>query len=455
LIEKMIVFDIETDGLYDTVSRFHCIVWYDVLSRESGYSTALSEALRVLEGETVIGHNIIRYDLPVLEKLSGKKITPKKVIDTLGVSWYLDNHRPKHGLESYGIEYNIPKVEIGDWENLTPDDYYRRCATDVEINTRLWDNQVRYLEELYGDVGISKILNYITFKLECARDQELNPIGLDYHRCKELLDKLKVEAEDKKCRLAESMPMVTTYKTVKRPKITHKLDGTLSKHGEMWFNLLKENGLPPTHTEPFKVADGQEKPNPSSTPQIKSWLYSLGWKPKTFKYVKDKKTGKERAVEQVRNDGELCESVIELKDKEPNLEYLEGLTVLEHRIGMLEGFLSCAIEVSGEYYLRAEIEGFTNTMRFKHRKPLVNLPGVDKPYGEEIRSLLVAPRGKKIVGADMVSLESTTKRHYIYPIDPDYADEMSQPGFDEHVNLAVHAGALTEEEERYYIENNT
>mgnify|MGYP002878897845 CR=1 FL=1 len=61
---------------------------------------------------------------------------------------------------------------------------------------------------------------------------------------------------------------------------------------------------------------------------------------------------------------------------------------------------------------------------------MVNLPGVDRPWGKEIRGCLTAPTGYVLCGADMTSLEDTTKRHYMQPYDPDYVHEMSQAGFD-------------------------
>ena len=86
-------------------------------------------------------------------------------------------------------------------------------------------------------------------------------------------------------------------------------------------------------------------------------------------------------------------------------------------------------------------------------KPLVNLPGVDKPWGKEIRGCLIAPEGYTLCGSDMVSLEDTTKRHYMQPLDPDYVAEMSLDGFDPHLSLAVFAGAITQAEYDFYVEN--
>jgi DNA polymerase I-like protein with 3'-5' exonuclease and polymerase domains len=132
------------------------------------------------------------------------------------------------------------------------------------------------------------------------------------------------------------------------------------------------------------------------------------------------------------------------------VQVLDGLTVLQHRLGILKGFLEC--ERDG--YVKAEIAGLTNTLRFRHQKPLVNLPGVDKPWGMEIRGCLTAPDGYLLCGADMTSLEDTTKRHYMHPYDPDYVAEMSQSGFDPHLDLAKHAGAVTQSDIDEYNKGN-
>jgi len=149
-------------------------------------------------------------------------------------------------------------------------------------------------------------------------------------------------------------------------------------------------------------------------------------------------TQSERAIPQVRKEGELTESVKLLAEKNPEVQVLEGLTVMQHRLGIFQGFLDC--EKNG--YVMAEIDGLTNTLRFKHKKPLVNLPGVDRPWGKEIRGCLTAPTGYVLCGADMTSLEDTTKRHYMQPYDPKYVHEMSQEGFDPHLDLAKHAGFI-------------
>lgn len=319
-----------------------------------------------------------------------------------------------------------------------------------------------------------RFIRYLEFKMDCAAYQEQNPVGLDYGKVCRHIDELEVLQEEKVEALKAVMPKVPKIKKKSKPKNCFKKDGTHSTHGEAWFKLLREKKLPPTWNKEVEVVSHYEDPNPNSTDQVKSWLYELGWKPSTYKYVRES-DGSERKIEQVRKDGELSPCVVKLKDKAPEVEILEGLTIIQHRLGIFKGFKECAIpeecsECSGTgawvtdreqtwepcpkckgkgkgvrgYRIKAEIGGLTNTLRFKHKKPLVNLPGVDKPWGHEIRSCLIATPGNELVGADMVSLESTTKRHYITPHDPDYANMMSQEGFDEHLDLAIHAGALTE-----------
>ena len=46
----------------------------------------------------------------------------------------------------------------------------------------------------------------------------------------------------------------------------------------------------------------------------------------------------------------------------------------------------------------------------------------------------------------MTSLEDTTKRHYMKPLDPDYIEEMSREGFDPHLDLCKFAGEITQDD---------
>lgn len=441
----MKVFDIEADGLLDTVTKIHCLSYTD---NGKDYHTIFDYEGMVkffTEEKLLVGHNIIRYDLRAVFKILGVK--PKaKVYDTLAMSWVFEPSRSAHGLESWGEDFGVPKPKIDDWENLTPEEYQHRCEEDVKINWKLWQKLIRKAKLIYDDrESLDKFLQYLSFKMETAAKAEDSGWKVNLDLVKECIETITKLQEEKVEELRQHMPMNKKFTTKKFPKNPLKKDGSISAQGQKWKDLLKENRLPSNYRGDIKVLKELEPANPGSSDQVKAWLFSLGWEPCTFDYKKND-DGSERAVPQVRKDGELTPSVKLLIEKNPGVEILDGLTVLQHRLSIFKGFLEC--QVDG--YLKAEVNGLTNTLRFKHKKPLVNLPGVDKPWGKEIRGALTAPDGYTLCGADMVSLESTTKRHYLYPYDPDYVEEMSQPGFDEHLDLAVKAGYLEPDDYRFY-----
>ena len=436
----MTVFDIETNGFLDVMTKIHVLAYQREDMEEPVFTHDYDEMRKFfLTEDVVIGHNIIRFDNPAIEKLLGIKVNCQ-VIDTLGLSWYLNHERDRHGLEWYGEDYGIPKPKVVDWDSLTPEDYAHRCVEDVKINMRLWKNLNYKLGKLYSDeAGKQRLISYLNFKLECAALQEQMGWKLDVEKATRYAGQLTVMKEDKTHQLAQIMPKKINYKKVSRPKLMYKKDGSLSSRGEAWLDLLNQNGQRET-TQTINVIASTEVANPGSTDQVKDWLWSLGWQPETYKFTRNKETGEEKMIPQVRKDGELCNSVKKLIEVDSSVEVLEGLTVLTHRLGIFTGFL----ESHRDCYLRASIAGLTNTLRFKHMKPLVNLPGVDKVWGKEIRECLIAPDGYTLCGADMVSLEDTTKRHYMKPLDPDYVAEMSKEGFDPHLDLAKHAGVITQ-----------
>ena len=438
----MWVFDIETDGLLDEMTKIHVLSYScdgkDIIS--TGDYDEMREFFAT--HHYLIGHNIIRFDIPAVEKILGIKVNAK-LVDTLALSWYLNFGRPKHGLESYGEDYGVPKPVIKDWNTLTYEEYAHRCSEDVKINSRLWRDIWHKLNKLYQDEGeMDRFIQYLSFKMDCAREQEALRWKLDVERTQAAYDEIMALKQEKEEQLADAMPrrILTAIRT--KPKVMYKKDGNLSSHGERWTALCAENKMP-ISAEQMTVVVGDELANPNSNDQVKDWLYSLGWNPRTWKFLRDKVTGDERKIEQVRKDGELCESVLDLSDVDPAVGILDGLTVLTHRAGILKSFLE---NVSDDGYLKAEVAGFTNTLRFRHAKPLVNLPSVDKPYGDVIRGVLTCPEGYTLCGADMTSLEDTTKRHYMKPLDPDYVLEMSREGFDPHLDLAKFAGDVTQED---------
>jgi len=432
------VFDIETDGL--NASKIHVLSWMDNNGEVQHTHDYVAMRIFFEEADILIGHNIIRFDIPQVEKVLGVKVKAK-LVDTLALSWYLNFDRGSHGLEGYGVDYGVPKPVIKDWNTLTPEEYAHRCNEDVKINARLWRDLRGKLNKLYPEQDeLWRLIDYLTFKLDCAAEQEALQWKLDVTKASNLLQEWEALKADKTDALAQVMPRVQNYTIRNRPKVYQRQDGSLSAHGAKWEELCKEHKVPTT-TQALKVKVGEERANPNSVQQVKDWLFMLGWQPRTFKFMREA-DGSTRKLEQIRKDGELCQSVRDLVEREPAIGLLDGLTVLSHRIGVIKGLL----ESENDGYVQATVAGLTNTFRFRHARPCVNLPSVDRQYGKEIRGCLTSPEGYTLCGADMTSLEDTTKRHYMKPLDPEYVEEMSKDGFDPHLDLAKHAGVVTQQD---------
>ena len=286
-----------------------------------------------------------------------------------------------------------------------------------------------------------RYIEYLNFKMQCAADQERLKWKVDVPKAEALLETLEAIEKEKHTELVKAMPKKAILKAVNRPKVMYKKDGTLSSHGATFEEKRKAN-CQPEDVQTFNVIDGYEDGNPGSHVQVKDWLYSLGWQPCTFDYKREP-NGDTRTIPQVREDGELTESVVRLADVDPAVKVLEGLSIVQHRIGVVKSFLKA---LDSEGYVFAGVHGLTNTLRFKHVKPLANLPGVDKAYGKEIRGLLIAPEGYVLCGSDMDSLEQNTKMHYMTDYDPEYVATQQTEDFDAHLDLAKFAGAVTEEQ---------
>jgi hypothetical protein len=311
-----------------------------------------------------------------------------------------------------------------------------------------------YLKDLYvKDEDIWRYVDYIAFKMYCSRLQEESGWAVDVPFAKAALDELLLEQSAKVVELSAAMPKVPIYKERMKPTRFYNKDGEYSKFAVDWIQFCTEQGLDPLEDreEPIKIVIGYEDPNPNSPEQVKAWLFSLGWKPQTFKQTKSKATGIVREVPQVNLDksGGICPSIKLLFAKEPRLEVLEGLSILNHRIGILKGILNNL----DHGVVMAQIQGLTNTLRFKHTT-VVNLPKVDKPYAASIRSSFKARENRILCGSDMASLEDRIKQHFIYPLDPDYVDSMNSEDFDPHLIVAMLAGMLTPKEVDNYDKKN-
>ena len=158
-----LVFDLETDGLLNDLTRVHCLGIHDLDTKQTfvfnyqGDQQPITKGVQMLEdAESVIGHNIIGYDLCVLRNLYSWFTAPS-AIDTLVISRVLHSdilfigqkrkwrHMPlqlygRHSLEAYGHRLGEYKGNFGkttDWKEWSQEmqDY---MIQDVVVTTKLW-----------------------------------------------------------------------------------------------------------------------------------------------------------------------------------------------------------------------------------------------------------------------------------------------------------------------------
>lgn len=461
MTKRLFCADVEADNLLDDATKIWCASYTELSKKmEATESSTLTEMHEIKElfenpNNILVMHNGVSYDGPVVEKILGAKVEAE-IVDTLYLSWYLYPRISKHGLAWWGEELGIAKPEIDDWESLSLKDYIHRCQEDVKIQVALWKQIWKHLMLLYNDPNECwHAIRHLNFKAKQAALAEKSKWKLDVDKCEEMsvfFDKRFTEAKDA---LEERMPDVPEYSKRKRPKKPYKVDGSLSKGGQNWVDIVEEYVDGEEYDNPIdydgevKVVKKMKAPNAGSSLQLKGWLGSLGWVPETFEFKRNKETNEVRKIPQVKNKdtGELCESIEKLIPIEPALEHLREMSIVKHRLGITNGFLK---NVDSRGYVIAAVQGLTNTLRFKH-KICVNLPSLRKPYGAEIRGLLIARSSKsELCGSDMSSLEDRTKQHYMWKYDPEYVTEMQRPDFDPHMDMAMAANMITQEQVSWY-----
>lgn len=159
-----LIFDLETDGLYDDVTRIHCLCIYDLEADETyvfndeGSQEPITRGIQMLEdADVIIGHNIIDFDIPVIRKIYAWFEPRGTIIDTLILSrlYHTDivasdykerpRHMPqklygRHSLEAHGYRLNEYKGEFcktADWKEWSPE-MEAYMQQDVKVTRKLW-----------------------------------------------------------------------------------------------------------------------------------------------------------------------------------------------------------------------------------------------------------------------------------------------------------------------------
>lgn len=150
---KLGITDIETNGLYFEVNKFHC-AWIinPITGERRGYRPNEFEqyCADLATYDVVIGHNIIDYDIPTIVKLSKGQFICPSVFDTLVLSRMLEPDRWQgHSLKSWGIALGLLKGDYGEQENawdVFSEDMFTYCERDVDVTLMLF----KHLCELAG-----------------------------------------------------------------------------------------------------------------------------------------------------------------------------------------------------------------------------------------------------------------------------------------------------------------
>ena len=303
------VFDIETDGLLDTLTKVHCLVLSEIATGEvfSFGPKDIETGVRMLmEADLICGHNIIKFDVEALKKVyPWFSVDESKVLDTLVLSRLIwsdvadkDYSRIRsgksampmklagsHSLEAWG--WRLGKWK-GDYAKVMADLYLDAChleglpkPSEEEVMRHVWANwsedmqsycetDVEVTLELYNLIQ-TKDYSEEAIKLEhevawiCAQ-QERNGFGFNVAAAEKLYHELtleRVQLEEELRSLFEPWQVPGKPKTYKRRTILKT--GQVVEAGETYT---------PMKTVVF---------NPGSRDHIADRLINVrGWKPTEF-----------------------------------------------------------------------------------------------------------------------------------------------------------------------------
>ena len=352
----MIYLDLEADGLNPT--RIWCVV-----TRENGVNTVHKDPgslRRALEGSvSVVGHNLIGYDLPVLKRLWGVSVAPERIVDTLVLSRLYDPSRAGgHSLKVWGELLGFPKGDHDDWSCLSTA-MIEYCERDTEVTEAVHKQLVRDM------AGFDQRSIDLEHKVQYAvQQQERNGWLLDQGLSYDLLATFK-----------ERMNEIEEELQEKFPPIVH----------ERWSEKTGK-----------RLKDRVEVFNVGSRQQIARRLSTLG-------VVFEKVTEKGNPIV---DEGVL--DTIDLPEARSVSEYL----MLQKRYAQVHSWLE-HVQDDGRVHGRVISNGAV-TGRMTHQSPnMAQVPASHSPYGHECRSCWTVPEGKKLVGFDASGLELRMLAHYM------------------------------------------
>ena len=384
-----VVFDIETDGLDAT--KIWCMVIKELNGPIHKFGPdQLYQGINLLqEADVLIGHNIIGFDVPVIERLYNIKLKGK-IKDTLVMSRLFNPVQENgHSLKTWGYRVGFPKKEQPDtFDTYTPDmlDY---CSRDVRLNEMVYNQLIKDGE---GFSNQSIQLEHDIIKI--TNHQEKAGFLFDDKQAMMFLAKLKTRISEVEDEVKETFkPKLVDDKLV-TPYI--KKDGELSKRGLTKEEYEKFNGISSSDINPFMRKKLQQF-NLGSRKQIGEYLKDFGWKPERFT-----PTG-----QPIVDEGTLKKI-----EHIPEAKLISEFLLLQKRISQLSSWID-ELQSDGRVHGKVISNG-TITGRMTHRGPnMAQVPNISSPYGKECRACWTVPSGYKLVGIDASGLELRMLAHYM------------------------------------------
>ena len=392
-----LVFDIETDDLNAT--KIHCIVAQDVETQKvyTFPPDKLQEGYKFLsQADTLVGHNIIGFDIPMVHKFSDVNLSSIPVIDTLVLSRLFNPNRDGgHSLEKWGYKLGYHKIDFSDYLNYS-EDMLTYCIRDVNLNMVVL-KELRKESKGFGRECIDieqRIAGII-------KQQETNGFKFDTEHGLVLLAELR----EKKQAIEDEVHSTFKPKWVDDKVVTPyvRKDGQLSKRGltdDEYARCLNTLDF-----SPFMRQSLQEF-NLGSRKQIGEYLIDFGWKPDRFT-----PTG------QPIVDEKTLSAITHIHEANLIAQFL----LLQKRIAQIDSWID-ATEEDGRVH-GFVIPNGAITGRMTHRSPnMAQVPSSHSPYGKECRACWIVEDKNVLLGVDASGLEIRMLAHYMN--DEEYTNEI-------------------------------
>lgn len=436
-----LVFDAESDGFLKDVTKVHMIVTEDfhtgVLMAYHDHLTltprhgSLAEGVKALnEAHLIAGHNIRGYDCPLMKMLLDFNPHDKqKNIDTIVMSRSLFPERWEHSIESWAktLKMKEQKIQNDEWSVATQL-MLDRCISDVKINTNIFRYFLKVVNEHHqqGTNWMGSFFREMEIS-ELHTEQTQHGVMYDVPLAMETLVVFDEELLSLREIIMEGAPPVMEIPAVTGPKRIafaedesegfkgvakpFKKDGNHSAIVTKWFENTEHDIE--TIKAPFCKINFRPM-NPNSDPEIKKFLYTLGWTPDEWNMKKLEGGGFKR------NSPKLSESSFgSLPDGLG--QTIKTYRTLKHRRGLIQSIKNpetagALAKVRPDGRVQAEaITCGTPTARYTHSGAVCNIPRPSSLYGAEVRKLYRVPEGHWMVGVDLSGIEARMLAHGCYP----------------------------------------